>query len=87
MRLLRKGEIIRFSAISVLAGDEMEFEGIILGDAKAVKKFWPEEMGELGADEACYLVKREDNFGNDFHHCVFVNEILEVVATNEKEAS
>lgn len=29
--------------------------------------------------EDYYLVKREDNFSNGFHHAVHIDEVLEVV--------
>lgn len=74
MKELKTGQIIRFKAISVLAAKEMEYEGTVLGNATAVRKMWPIEMGEL--EGICYLVRREDNFGNDFHHAVFPEEIL-----------
>lgn len=86
MKELAKGTKIRFKSMNDFTGSMMQLEGAILGDAKAVKKTWPEEMGELSGDEECYLVKRWDDFGNDFHHCVFANEIVEVIRM-EKELS
>ena len=68
------GDKIKFKAMNEFTGDEMIFEGTVLGNEEAVRKQFPEECG--GA-ENCYLVKRIDNFGNDYLHVVYPEEIIE----------
>lgn len=74
MRRLRKGDEIKFNAMSELTGQELVLTGKILGDKKAVRKQWPLECGQA---DNCYLVKTVDNFGNDYLHVVHPEEIIE----------
>ena len=79
MRELKKGTKIKFSSISSFStpdSEPVELVGVILGGAEAVRKMWSEEMPNA---QDCYLVRRFDKLDQDFHHCVFFEEIIEVV--------
>ena len=69
------GDWIRFHHISDFTGKELEVEGDVIGDDEAVRKMWPIEMVEA---KGCFLVRRRDNFGNTFHHTVFLEEIISI---------
>ena len=76
IKRLRKGSNIKFKCMNEFTGDEMIYKGTVLGNEKAVRKQFPVECG--GATN-CHLVKRVDNFGNDFLHVVYPEEIIEEV--------
>ena len=67
---------IRFSAIDDFTGQEIEREGTIVGYGDAVRKKWPEEMGE--ADDSMLLVQVEMP-ERDIYHAVAKNEVLEIL--------
>ena len=72
--MLRKGTIIQFIQMNNFTGEKVKYQGEIMGHAGAVKKMWPIECGEI--INPVYLVRREDPFGNLFHHMVFPEEIF-----------
>lgn len=67
---------IRFSTIDDFTGQEIEREGTIVGYGDAVRKKWPEEMGE--ADDSMLLVQVEMP-ERDIYHAVAKNEVLEIL--------
>lgn len=67
---------IKFSAIDDFTGQEIEREGTIVGYGDAVRKKWPEEMGE--ADDSMLLVQVEMP-ERDIYHAVAKNEVLEIL--------
>lgn len=73
---MRKGESIKFSAMSDLTGQMMRLEGVIIGEAKEIKQMQPEEFGGMENNEEVYLVERKDNFGNILRYVVHPEEIL-----------
>jgi len=72
---IRKNQTIKFTYISDLTGKLLALSGIIIGFGKEVRKMWPEEMGE--APDEMMLVWRKDDFGNEFHHAVSPEEVIE----------
>ncbi len=70
------GDKIRFKFLSDFTGHELSAVGTIIGTAADLKQKWPEEMGGLQGNEAVYLVKRVDQFGNDFSHVCWEDEII-----------
>ncbi len=69
------GDKVRFQHQSEFTGHMLSVEGLIVGTAKDVKAKWPEECGALTGTEPCYLVVRKDQFGNDYSHMVWEDEI------------
>ena len=84
-RQLQKGDRVTFTYVSVLAGELLDVDGLVIGNWQDVKKMWPEEMAEVDEKSGCVLVQRKDQFGNTFHHAVFPEEVLGIRDNIEKE--
>ena len=70
----QKGQTIKFKYASVLTGVPLILTGKVLGFGDAVREMWPIECAECPDD--MLLVRRQDNFGNTFHHAVHPDEIV-----------
>lgn len=55
MKKYRKGQKVKYTAIDNSTGTEFTTNGIIVGNAKDVRKKYPIEFGEV--DDDCYLAK------------------------------
>ncbi len=78
---VEEGQLVRFKAFSVLSGSyeemgKVECEGTA-GIARGI--MGKEEYGGLRRGEA-YVVKRQDNFGNNQRHLVLKSDILEILS-------
>jgi hypothetical protein len=74
MRPLRKGDVIKFTAMDDFTGEKMKLIGEVIGDYEAVRHQFPEECSE--AEEGVYLV------GVGYYSALFVvamHEVLEVL--------
>ena len=75
MEKTKKGVIITFSAIDDFTGQQIELIGTVIGFGADVRRMWPMEMEE--APDNMLLVRRQDSFGNTFHHAIDEEEIIE----------
>jgi hypothetical protein len=76
VKKMRRGQKIRFTAISDFTGDRYEAEGIIKGKAKEIKAIDPDNFGGMEDDEEVYLVVSLDNYGNTNRHVIFPEDIV-----------
>ena len=73
--------MLKFKHLSVLAGKEFIVSGIIKGFGDAVRKMWPEEMENCPDD--MLLVLHQDHLGQEFHHAVLPEEIIDIALIKE----
>jgi hypothetical protein len=71
---IKKNQTIRFQYPSVLSGIPLILTGTVLGFGDAVRKMWPEEMGE--ASDNMLLVWRKDIYGNEEHYAVDSSDVV-----------
>ena len=74
MSRVRKNQTVQFRHISELTGSEIILTGVVLGFGDAVRKMWPEEMGE--AQDEMLLIWRRDNFGNESHYAISPEDLV-----------
>jgi hypothetical protein len=70
----KKGQMVRFLHISSFTGATLTLSGKVIGFGADIRKRWPEEMGE--APDDMLLIKRSDNFGNEFHYAVSLDDLV-----------
>jgi hypothetical protein len=72
---IQKNDKIKFLHISELTGKVITLQGTVLGFGAEVRKMWPEEMAE--APDDYLLVWRRDIYGNEQHHAVAPEDIIQ----------
>lgn len=75
------GQTIKFFHISDFTGTPLTLTGIIKGFGSAVRKMWPEEMGE--APDDMLLVWRKDHLGQTFHYAVDPYDVVDLAIIKE----
>jgi len=73
---IKKGMMIRFTAIDEFTGKEIEIQGKIVADWEAIKRGHPEEYGGIDENSEAYLV---DALHYAERFIVFKTEIIKVL--------